>query len=201
MTTVLLTAFEPYDRWQENASWLALKELTRDLPSQPKVVTRLYPVDFRAARTKLSEDLAANYDFSIHLGQAPGSGSIRLEAMGLNIGGSSRQLPEEFHPLAADGPVAYQSHLPLAHWAALIRSAGIPAQVSYHAGTFLCNATLYLAHYLAAQQGLKTRSCFVHLPLATSQVLSDRQDSASLPAPMSAAAVRLILSELATAEV
>ena len=24
MPTVLLTAFEPYDRWPENASWLAL---------------------------------------------------------------------------------------------------------------------------------------------------------------------------------
>jgi pyroglutamyl-peptidase len=201
MTTVLLTAFEPYDRWEANASWLALMELTRELPSQPKIVTRLYPVDFRAARTKLSEDLAGNFDYALHLGQAPGSGAIRLEAIGLNIGGSSRQLPDEFHPLAADGPVAYQSTLPLARWAAQIRRAGVPAQVSYHAGTYLCNAMLYLSHYLSAQMGLKTRACFVHLPLATTQVLDERADTPSLATSMSAAAVRLILSELATADV
>ena len=34
MTTVLITAFEPYDDWPENSSWLALLDLTRDLPPQ-----------------------------------------------------------------------------------------------------------------------------------------------------------------------
>ena len=76
MTTVLITAFEPYDRWPENASWLALLELTRDLPPEPKVVTRRYPVDFASARTRLFEDLAANYDFALHLGQSPGSSRV-----------------------------------------------------------------------------------------------------------------------------
>jgi pyroglutamyl-peptidase len=188
-------------RWQANASWLTILELTRELPAAPKIVTRLYPVDFRAARTKLTEDLAANYDYALHLGQAPGSAVIRLEAFGVNIGGSSRQLPEEFHPLAPDGPAAYQSSLPLAHWAGLLRRAGIPAQVSFHAGTFLCNATLYLSHHLTALAGYKTRSCFVHLPLATTQAVNDHQDVASLPTAMAAAAVRLILSELAAGAV
>ncbi|HTN74205.1 MAG TPA: pyroglutamyl-peptidase I [Pirellulaceae bacterium] len=197
MIRVLITAFEPYDRWQANSSWLTVIELTKELPTQPAIVTRRYPVDFRAAKTKLSEDLAGNYDYALHLGQAPGSSSIRLEALGLNIGGSSRQLPEEFHPLAADGPVAYQSSLPLAHWATLIRQAGIPAQVSYHAGTYLCNATLYLSHYFAEHMQLKTRSCFVHLPLSTAQAISERQDIAALPSNLAARAVRLILEDLA----
>ncbi len=50
MTRVLLTAFEPYDTWKANASWLALVDLTSDLPSQPQVTTRLYPVDFDQLR-------------------------------------------------------------------------------------------------------------------------------------------------------
>ena len=85
MTTVLLTAFEPYDRWPENASWLALVELTRDLPAEPHVVTRRYPVDFDAARARLFDDLAANYDFALHLGQSPGSSRVHLEAIGVNV--------------------------------------------------------------------------------------------------------------------
>ena len=77
MLSVLITAFEPYDRWPENSSWLALVELTRDLPTNLKVVTRRYPVDFEAARSRLLDDLAANYDFALHLGQAPGISPLR----------------------------------------------------------------------------------------------------------------------------
>ena len=196
MPSVLLTAFEPYDRWATNSSWLALVQLTHDLPTQPAITTRLYPVDFNRVKARLSEDLKANYDFAIHLGQAPGSGRIQLESIGVNVGGSSTQLPEDFMPLTEDGPVAYRSELPLAVWAQKLRQAGIPAQVSYHAGTFLCNATLYLSHYLAEQQGMRTRSAFVHLPLDTSQILGERQDAPSLPAAMTASALRLILNEL-----
>jgi pyroglutamyl-peptidase len=201
MTTVLMTAFEPYDRWQANASWLTVVELTSELPSEPKVTTRLYPVDFRAAKTKLQEDLTANYDYALHLGQAPGSSQIRLEAFGLNIGGSGRQRPDEFHPLVADGPAAYQSSLPLARWAGMIRRAGVPAEVSYYAGTYLCNATLYLSHFFAQEMGLKTRSCFIHLPLSTTQAISERTDTPSLPTSMAQLAVRMILNDLASGEI
>src|SRR5262245_50824012 len=93
VSSILITAFEPYDRWQENSSWLALVELTRELPLEPKVVTRRYPVDFEQTRSRLFEDLAAGYDFALHLGQAPGIGRIHLEAIGVNVGGHSSLLP------------------------------------------------------------------------------------------------------------
>ena len=32
MPSVLITAFEPYDRWRANSSWLTLVQLTQDLP-------------------------------------------------------------------------------------------------------------------------------------------------------------------------
>lgn len=196
MPTVLVTAFEPYDRWSENSSWQALVALTRNLPEEPKVVTRLYPVDFSKTKQRLAEDLEANYDYALHLGQAPGLGRIHLEAVGINVGGNSRQLPEEFSPLTTDGPVAYRSRLPLDHWAMLIREANIPAQVSYHAGTFLCNAMLYLSHYYVEKQKRKTRSVFIHLPLSNHQVLGERQDLASMSSETCAHALQIILAEM-----
>jgi pyroglutamyl-peptidase len=197
MTSVLLTAFESYDRWAENASWLALVELTRELPAAPRVVTRRYPVDFQAARARLEDDLAADYDFVLHLGQAPGISRVHLEAIGVNVGGHSTQSPDEFQPLVVGGPAAYQSELPLAAWSSKIRAQGIPCQVSYHAGTYLCNALLYLTHHLIATRKLQSRAAFIHLPLAPEQVLGERQDWPSLPTPLAAAALRVILEELA----
>lgn len=196
MPTVLLTAFEPYDRWPENASWLALVELTRELPSNIKIVTRRYPVDFEIARQRLHDDLAANYDFALHLGQSPGIGRIHLEAIGVNVGGHSTQTPDEFQPLVADGPAAYQSQLPLTQWAAQIRDLGIPCQVSYHAGTYLCNALLYLTHHFAAERKLKTQAAFIHLPLSPRQILNERPDWPTLSSATCAEAIRTILKNL-----
>ena len=193
---VLLTAFEPYGQWATNASWLCLMECTRQLPASPKLTTRLYPVDFSAVPQRLASDLQGNFDFALHLGQAPGSSAIRLEEFALNVGGEAGQASEEFAPLCADGPAALASQLPLPRWSHALRRAGIPATVSFHAGTYLCNATLYWSRYLSQQMGLATRSAFLHLPLETSQVLAGPLDQPSLPAATTAHALRLILEQL-----
>jgi pyroglutamyl-peptidase len=196
MPRVLLTAFEPYDRWKANASWLALVHLTHSLPDEPQITTRLYPVDFAEMKERLAADLSGKFDYAIHLGQAPGSSRIQLEAIGLNIGGSSSQSPDQYRSLVDDGPVAYRTELPLADWAVKLRRAGIPAQVSYHAGAYLCNATLYWSRYLAERMALATESAFIHVPLDVSQVVNEPHGAASLPCSISAHAVRLILEEL-----
>src|SRR3990172_537878 len=53
MSSLLITAFEPYDRWDQNSSWLTLMELVRELPASPVITTRRYPVDFSAVRSLL----------------------------------------------------------------------------------------------------------------------------------------------------
>jgi len=196
MSTVLITAFEPYDEFEENSSWLALVALVREMPSQPQVTTRLYPVDLAAVKERLAGDLREGYDFAIHTGQAPGRGTVLLEAVGVNVGRSDGRSADDCGVLAEDGPVAYRTALPLARWAEMLRKADIPARVSYHAGTYLCNATLYLSHYLAEKTSLATRATFVHLPLDVTQVAHGSKDTASLPAETSARALRLLLGEL-----
>ena len=62
--------------------------------------------------------MVADYDYALHLGQAPGIGRIQLEAIGINVGGHHEQTSDQFQPLIAGGPPAYQSSLPLADWAA-----------------------------------------------------------------------------------
>jgi pyroglutamyl-peptidase len=196
MVRVLVTAFEPYGVWDQNSSWLTLMELTRDLPAVPQVTTRLYPVDFDVMRERLAVDLSANYEYAVHLGQMPGTGQIVLESVGINVAGSPHRRAEEYEPLTDDGPVAYRSSLPLSAWAARLREAGIPAAVSFHAGLYLCNATLYWSHYLSDKHGYQTKAAFVHLPLCPHQVVKQHGDLASLPTAVQARALRLLLAEL-----
>jgi len=193
---VLITAFEPFGEWRTNASWQCLMQFTRDLPSEPKIVTRLYPVDFAAARTRLCRDLSANYDVVLHLGQAAGRAVIELEMFGLNVGGTPGEETAGLRPLEADGPPAFRSELPLQGWAEKLRVRGIPAKVSYHAGTYLCNAMLYWTHYFTARDGWRTRAAFIHLPLEPSQVVDAGRNLASMPVSMTSAALRCIVGEI-----
>ncbi|MDX1962707.1 MAG: pyroglutamyl-peptidase I [Pirellulales bacterium] len=197
MASILLTAFQPYDRWTSNSSWLTLVELTRQLPVDLQVTTRLYPVDYDAAREAVLADLRDNYDVALHLGQAPGINRIHLEALAINV----RQQPgQPAIPLLSDGPLAYQSTLPLARWGSELVARGFPAAVSWHAGTYLCNALLYYSLHSAHVLGLKTAACFVHVPLDVSQIMTEPAGTPSLPVAYSAAAIHCLLGEIERGE-
>ncbi len=189
MTRVLITAFEPYDRWPENSSWLALADLTEWYDGSAQITTRRYPVDLTQMSEKLRKDLQTNHDFAIHLGQSPGSTLIKLEAVGLNVRSDGT-------PLIEQAPEAYRSPLPLARCYHSLINAGIPSEVSHHAGTYLCNAALYLSQHYSRSFGLNTRSLFVHIPLAPAQAARDSGRLASISTPMASAAIALIIEQL-----
>ena len=162
-----------------------------------ELVTRRYPVDLQALQAKLQQDLAAPFDAVLHLGQAPGTASIKLEAIALNVAGCMGESGEALAPIVDAAPLAYSSRMPLARWAQLLRQSSIPATVSYHAGTFLCNATMYLSHHFIHARRLKTPVGFVHLPLVMEQVAPQPQALPSMTTSTLAKALRLILEDLA----
>ncbi len=196
---VLLTAFEPYDDWTENSSWLALVELLKMRPASVDLITRRYPVDLPELRQRLESDLKRNPDAVLHLGQSPGASAIKLEAIALNVAGYVDEKGFELPPLVESGPLAYQSLMPLGAWSEKLRDARIPSVVSYHAGTFLCNATMYLTHHWFQAQGSAKKIGFVHLPLATEQVVGSGRSLPSLPVATLATAIGLLLDELSAA--
>jgi len=197
---VLLTAFEPYDQWTTNSSWLVLVEMLKDFPTGGSLVTRRYPVDLPALQEKLKQDLQRDFDVVLNLGQSPGASSIKLEAIALNAAGCLDERGDELDEIVPGGPVAYRSNMPLSRWATLLRANHIPSIISYHAGTFLCNATMYLSHHelqiRAKKRQPKCKVGFVHLPLATEQVASHGQSLPSLPLSTLARAVRLLIEDL-----
>ncbi len=189
VTRILLSAFEPYDRWKENSSWLAMVDLTSWYDGDLDITTRRYPVDLSKLKALLEEDLSRDFDFAIHLGQSPGSAVIKLESVGLNMRTNGE-------PLLPQAPTAYRSTLDLDGCAERLKAAGIPAQVSHHAGTYLCNAALFLSQHYGEMMGRRTQSVFIHLPLTPGQVASDGASMASMSTPMQSAAIALIADHL-----
>ena len=194
MTRVLITAFEPYEQWQQNASWLTLVELTRDLPNEPDVTTRLYPVDYDEMAERLAADLVHGYDYVIHTGQAPGRPRIELETIAINR--ASDASGHHSRAIDPDAPLAYAGTLPAESLCEQIKQIGVPAAVSYHAGTYLCNAVYFRTLRTIERQGLHTRAIFVHVPLDPRQTASLNEPVPSLPANLGAKAFRVMLESL-----
>jgi pyroglutamyl-peptidase len=193
---ILLTAFEPYDQWSSNSSWETIVELLRVRGTIPNVITRRYPVSLTRFQERLEVDLARGFDSIIHLGQAPGISQIHLEAIAINVAGVTEAEGADFGDLVVGGPVGYRSKFPLGIWASYLRQSGIPARVSYHAGTYLCNAALYLSHHWLETHGKTGRVAFIHLPLSDQQVRESGRSLASMPLDTMVKAVGLLLDRM-----
>lgn len=199
MARLLLTAFRPFDGMHENASWLALQAVTRDLPALGatcgvEVTTRLYPVDYDELKPRLASDLAGSFDVVLHVGQAAGAAAVRLEQFAVNARRDRGDTSDAARLLEPDGPAAYRSDLPLGEWVRRLREAGVPAELSLHAGDYLCNAALYWSHHLTATDGPPPLVAFVHLPLDVSQAVGCASETPCLPSETAADALRLMIA-------
>ena len=74
--------------------------------------------------------------------------------------------------------------------------AAIPAVLSDHAGTHLCNQLLYLALHRGAAGGAGRRAGFLHLPVLPQQVPPEDHHSPSLPLAMTRRAVAIAIKRL-----
>jgi len=174
MKTVLLTGFEPFDGAATNPSWEAVRLLDGWSGGGFKVVARELPCVFgRAAGALLAAVDEVRPDVVIAVGQAGGRPEISIERIAINVDDAripdnAGQQPVDV-PIAADGPAAYFTTLPIKAMAAAIREQGIRAGVSQTAGTFVCNHVFYaLMHHL---RGRAVKAGFIHVPFLPEQVV------------------------------
>ena len=174
MRTVLLTGFEPFDQDTLNPSWEAVRLQDETLINDDvRIVARQLPCVFSQAPAHLHALIERfTPQMVIAVGLGPGRSDIALERVAINL--IDARIPDNQGeqpidvPVAAEGPTAYFSTLPIKAMVAALRAAGIPATVSHTAGTFVCNQVFYsLQHTLA---GSTVRSGFMHVPLLTEQV-------------------------------
>ena len=132
----------------------------------------LVPVVFGEAAEvviRAAEELCP--DVILCIGQAGGRAAITPEMVGINLrhapipDNNGNQPVDE--PIIKGGANAYFSTLPVRAIAEAIKASGVPSQVSYSAGAYVCNDLIYtlLAHY----DGSGTRVGFIHIPFSAEQ--------------------------------
>lgn len=188
MTAVLVTGYEPFATFDRNPSALLAQALDGAHVAGATVMGRVLPVDLRAMPGILANLLEThNPDVVLSLGLAAGTPVIAVERVAVNLADLS-MMPDNAGlavadaPLIAGGPDALFATVPTRRIAESLCAAGIPARLSYSAGTHLCNAALYHALCVARARRSSLRAGFLHLPLLPEQAVgqSPPQPSMSL---------------------
>ena len=171
MKKLLISGFEPFDNEKINPSWEAVR-LLPDAVGDYRLTKLRLPVVFGAAADELlrvAEELCP--DVIIAVGQAGGRAAITPEMVGINL--RHGKIPDNAGHLATDEPIveggvaAYFSTLPVRKMVEGVKNAGMPAEVSYSAGAYVCNDVLYTL--LAKMAENSTRVGFIHIPYAKEQ--------------------------------
>ncbi len=175
---LLITGFDPFGGESINPSWEAVKQLPETLGNWCIHKLQIPLVFGLAADTvwKAAEEIKP--DVIICVGQAGGRGSITPEQVAINLRNGTDNAGVSYLDAAAveGGPNAYFTTLPIRAMVAAMQTADIPAAVSYSAGTYVCNDTLYtLLHRFADAD---TQVGFIHIPYLPQQA---KENTPSLP--------------------
>ena len=174
---LLITGFEPYGSSQINPSEQVVQCLAGKEFEGVELITCILPVErFAGPDTLVRTFISAQPDVVLCLGEAPNNPAIRIERVAVNIldftisDNGGHLVTDKI--IIADGPDAYFSTLPTRDIFNALTEKEIPAQISYSAGTFLCNQVMYeILHYIAKHK-LSVSAGFIHLPQLPQQVIN-----------------------------
>ncbi|MEJ8837196.1 pyroglutamyl-peptidase I [Ramlibacter sp. AN1133] len=168
--SVLVTGFDPFGGSAVNPSWQAVHALHGREIAGHRVIGAELPTVFGASIRRLEELMREHRPrLVVCTGQAGGRGAISLERVAINvndarIADNAGARPIDT-PIVADGPAAYFTTLPIKAMLQALLDAGVRAEVSQTAGTFVCNHTFYgLMHLLARPDWQGVRGGLVHVP-------------------------------------
>ena len=194
---ILLTGFEPFGGARTNPSWSAARAAAATLRSEGLDAHAVeLPCVFGEAVQVLEAALEQHRpDLVVCAGQAGGRPRVSLERIAINC--DDARIPDNAgnapidQPVVPGGPAAYFSTLPVKAALASLLAAGIPAEVSQTAGTYVCNHLFYgLMHALRLRPG--TRGGFVHVPYEPAQLPPGSSEPA-LPLEQLAEALAVIV--------
>ncbi len=170
---VLLTGFTPFGGERINPSWEAVRQLDGARIDGHHVIARQLPTAFGTSLQTLHEALhSCDPALVIAVGLAGGRAQVSLERVAINLVDARIADNQGAQPIDTrvidDGPDAFFATLPLKSMLQALRRDGIPASISYSAGTYVCNYAFYaLMHALRASPTVI--GGFVHVPYLPQQ--------------------------------
>ena len=169
--TLLITYFGPFPGVSVNPSGVTARQVADLLADESavRVVTREVPVSYAGSSEALGEMLTdIRPDAVLSLGVAVGRDKVSFEKVAINLDSADIEdndgVVRVDEAIAPDGREAYFSTLPVRASYERLRGVGLPVEISYTAGTYVCNHVFYEAHRILERQGRRIPAGFVHIP-------------------------------------
>lgn len=170
---ILITGFEPFGGESVNPAYEAVK-LLPDMAGDIQIVKMEIPTVFGEAGKVVETGILQHQpDAVICVGQAGRRADIGVERVAINLVEASIPDNAGNQPMDVkvqeDGDTAYFATIPVKAMVKNIKDHGIPASISYTAGTYACNSVMYDLLYLIDRKYPSIRGGFIHVPYATEQ--------------------------------
>lgn len=181
---ILITGFDPFDKEKLNPAYEAVK-LLPDKIADAEIIKLEIPTVFGKGAFQVEQTIEKHCpDYVICVGQAGGRSSITVEKVAINFVDARIADNEGNQPINTsiipDGATAYFSSLPIRAMVENMRENGIPANISYTAGTFVCNEVMYRLLHLIDTKYHHVKGGFIHVPYTTVQAASKPDGTASM---------------------
>ena len=192
---IIVTGFDPFGGEKINPSIECVKALPEI--EGVELIRLELPTVFKESAKRLNEVINdVKPDAVLSVGQAGGRAGITMERIAINV--DDARIPDNIsqqpidEEIQVEGEAAYFSTLPIKRIVKAIREAGIPAEVSNSAGTFVCNHIMYQALFAATKADKPFKAGFMHIPFIPEQTT----DKPSLPLEESTKALQIAIETI-----
>ncbi len=168
---IIVFGFEKFGGLSSNPSQLVVEELAREDQAALgcQLITCVLPTEYAASVEKINRLISENNpSIVLGLGVASSRQTVCLERFALNIddavvkdNAGFVRVGEEIEP---GGPEALITLIDLPSILKSLTDQDIPATISNHAGTYVCNHVYYQVLRKLQVENTKTGCVFVHLP-------------------------------------
>ena len=197
---VLVTGFDPFGGESINPAWEAVKCIRNEIAGA-EIVTMQIPTVVGRSIERIHEKMKElQPDMVISVGQAGGRFGVTPERVAINL--MDARIPDNDGfspvdiPVEKDGETAYFTTLPVKKMVEAMKEAGIPAGLSYSAGSYVCNTVMYAGLSLAAHEFPAMRSGFIHVPFIPEQLEGKKEGTPAMELSMIAKGLEAAIKAL-----
>ena len=192
---IIVTGFDPFGGETINPSIECVKALPEI--EGVELIRLELPTVFKESAIRLNEVINdVKPDAVLSVGQAGGRAGITMERIAINV--DDARIPDNIsqqpidEAIQSEGEAAYFTTLPIKRIVKALREAGISAEVSNTAGTFVCNHIMYQALFAATKANKPFKAGFMHIPFIPEQTT----DKPSLPLEESTRALQIAIETI-----
>lgn len=192
---IIVTGFDPFGGETINPSIECVKALPEI--EGVELIRLELPTVFKESAKRLNEVINdVKPDAVLSVGQAGGRPEITMERIAINV--DDARIPDNIsqqpidETIQTEGEAAYFTTLPIKRIVKAIREAGISAEVSNSAGTFVCNHIMYQSLFAATKADKPFKAGFMHIPFIPEQTT----DKPSLPLEESTRALQIAIETI-----